>query len=198
MPYQPVHQKQLRRGVPVPGRTRGSRDCGPRSWQMIADARTRGRVRPGVYRLRRRAGVSGPQATSIDDGQRALNGLPVPGRKPLKAWRKRKLRDLNAAVRAGRPAMVAIHYGHWNRTQDKRTGDPNFTGAHAVAILDERRRGAGIEWLLGDPLDDGRRKGIERGARWVKRKDVNDAALALAGGNRNGIWALVVGGAGER
>jgi hypothetical protein len=58
----------------------------------------------------------------------------------------------------------------------------------------ERDRGAGVEWLLADPLDDGRRAGIARGPRWVLRRQLVAAAVALAGGKRDGIWAGVIGG----
>jgi hypothetical protein len=98
----------------------------------------------------------------------------------------------------GRPVVLAISYWQWNKTKDKRTGDPNFIGAHSVLIFGERRRGHGVEWLLFDPLEDGRRSGIERGATWQRRRDVMAAALALVGGDRQGLWALVIGGAHAR
>jgi hypothetical protein len=193
MPYRSIHQAQLGRGIPVPGRTRGSRDCGPRSWQVAADQRSAGRKRIGVRALRRRGGVPGPQATSMSDAKRALHGLPVPGRRPLRAYIKRRVSEVKQAARNGRPVVVAIDYGAWN-DRDAGTGDPRFRGPHSVVILEQRDRGAGVEWLLMDPLDDGRRAGIERGSRWVRRRDVIAAMLALAGGNRSGIWALVVAG----
>lgn len=195
MPYVAKHQPQLGRGVPVPGRSRGSVDCGPRSWQMVADQRTDGRIRPGVKRLRRRGSVPGPQPTSLTDAWRALDGRRVPGREPLRFYRKRTVAQLKQGVRKGRPAVVAISYRAWNASQDE-TGDPYFTGAHSVAILGERDRraqGSRIEWLISDPLDDGRRSGIARGPRWVLRRDVINAAVAL-GGSRNRIYAGIVGG----
>ncbi len=195
MPYQPLHQAQLGRGVPVPGGTTGARDCGPRSWQMAADARSHGRIRPGVRRLRRRAGAPGPVPTSIDHARRALHGLPVAGRTPLRYYRKRRVAEVRQAVRRGKPVHLAIDYGAWNRSQRGRTGDPNFRGSHSVLITRQRKRGHGVEWLLFDPLDDGRRRGIERGGRWVLRRHLIAAAVKLAGGNRNGIWAGVIGGA---
>lgn len=194
MPYDPIHQAQLYRGVPVPGRTQGSRDCGPRSWQMGADARSDGALRIGVRRLRRRAGATGPVPTSMDDAQRALDGLKVPGRTPLRAWRKRSSEAIQEAVQRGHPVVLAIHYGRWNEVMAKDTGDPYFTGAHSVLVRRERRRPrAGVEWLLFDPLDDGRRAGIARGGRWVRRAKLMTAARALGA-----YYALVIGGARER
>lgn len=193
MPYVPIHQKQLGRGVPVPGKAQGSRDCGPRSWQMGVDARSKGRKRPGVRALRRRGGVTGPQATSIDDAHRALDGMNIPGRTPLRYYRKRQATAAQKAVAAGKPVHLAIDYGKWNDVMRKDTGDPAFRGGHSVLVFGERRRGSGIEWLLFDPLDDGRRKAIPRGPRWVLRKHVMAAARALGG-----IWAGVIGGANVR
>lgn len=193
MPNDPIHQAQLGRGIPVPGRTRGSLDCGPRSWQMGADDRTNGRVRPGVRALRRRAGVTGPQATSTADAQRALDGLRVPGRTPLRYYRKSSAAAVRQAVRNGRPVHLGIDYGAWNDSQRRRTGDPRYRGGHSVLVARERRRGAGVEWLLFDPLDDGRRPGIERGGRWVLRRDLLAAATSFAGGSGR-VHAGVIGG----
>ena len=194
MPYLPKHRRQLGEGVRVPGRARGSMDCGPCSWEVLADKQSAGRVKPGRVQLRKRANVSGPQPTNIDDAWRALNGYPVPGRTKLRYYRKRRVAQVRRAVRLGRPVQLAIAYFDWNKTQRRATGDPNFLGGHSVAIVAERRRGPGVEWLLYDSLDDRRRPGIPAGARWVLRRHVISAAVALAGGNRNGIWAGVMGG----
>lgn len=198
MPYVARHQPQLGRGIPVPGRTQGSVDCGPRSWQVAADQRSTGRVRPGVRRLRRRAGAIGPVPTSIDDAKRALDRFPVPGRQALRYYRKRTVAAIRKAARRGAVVHLAIHYGRWNQIRGRKTGDPNFGGAHSIAILDQRTLGHGIEWLVEDPLEDGRRKGIPRGPTWYRRSEVIGAAVALAGGDRSRIYAGVVVGAGPR
>lgn len=198
MPYVPRHQAQLGRGIPVPGATQGSRDCGPRSWQMGADARTTGKRKPGVRALRRRGHCTGPVPTSMDDAKRALDGLSVPGRTPLRYYRKRKAADVKQAVRKGRPVHLAISYRKWNTSQKQETGDPAFSGAHSVLIFGERRRGHGVEWLLFDPLEDGRRAAISRGPTWRLREHIMVAAIALAGGDRNRLYAGVIGGAHAR
>lgn len=195
MPYIPRHQKQLGQGVPVPGKAQGSRDCGPRSWSMGVDARSKGRKRPSVRLLRHRGGVPGPQPTSIDDAHRALHGMIIPGRTPLRYYRKAKATAVQHAVAAGKPVHLGIDYGTWNDVMKGDTGDPRFRGGHSVLVFGERRRGAGIEWLLFDPLDDGRRKGIPRGSRWVLRKHVMAAAKALTPGR---VHAGVIGGAHAR
>jgi len=48
MTYLPAHQAQLGAGIPVPGRTRGSRDCGPRTVSMGIDKLTEGQVALGI------------------------------------------------------------------------------------------------------------------------------------------------------
>lgn len=195
MPYVAVHQKQLGRGIPcINGRPQGSTDCGPRSWQAAADQRTRGRIRPGVRRLRRRAGATGCVPTSLDDAKRALDGLSVPGRTPLRFYRKRTVAAIRRAARVGAVLIVAIDYGKWNQIHKRETGDPNFKGAHSIAVLDQRTRGAGIEWLVMDPLEDGRRAGIPRGSTWRLRSEVIAAAVALSGGDRDAIYAGIVAG----
>lgn len=194
MSYQPALQPQLGRGIPVPGRTRGSRDCGPRSWQMGIDARTRGRVHHTIAWLRNRGRVPGPVPTSIDDARKAIDGLAVPGRSPLRYYRRRKVAGVRKAVRAGFPVQLGIDYGAFNRLQRKRTGDPNFSGGHSVLVYGQRDGKRGVEWQLFDPLDDGRRAGIPRGPRWVPRKHLIKAAVALAGGDREAIYAGIVAG----
>jgi len=197
MPRIPEHQAQLGRGIPVPGRTRGALDCGPRSWQGGIAARTGGRLFRTVARLRARGRVPGPVPTNIDDARRACDGLRVPGRRSLRYYRRRRARDVRRAVRAGLPVQLAISYRAWNESQDERTGDPRFMGGHSVLIYGERVIGDqhGVEWLLYDSLDDKRRRGIPQGPRWVKRRDLIAAAVALAGGDRDGIWAGIFGGA---
>lgn len=195
MAYQPVLQTQLGRGIPVPGRTRGSRDCGPRSWQMGIDARTRGRVHHTIAWLRARGRVPGPVPTSIDDAKRAIDGIRVPGRGPLRYYRRRTVAAARKAVRAGYPLQLGIDYGAWNKSQRRHTGDPRFTGGHSVLVFGQRVTDHGvIQWHLFDPLEDHRRPEIPRGPRWVDRKDLIAAAVELAGGRRDAIYAGVIAG----
>lgn len=193
--YRPSHQAQLGRGIPVPGRTRGSLDCGPRSWQVLVDARTHGRARPTLAALRSRGGVPGAVPTSVDDARRAIDGLPAGrGRTRLRYYRRRTVAAVRKAVRAGFPLHLCIDYGAFTDAQDGRTGDPRFRGGHSVAIVAERHEpGQPVEWLLHDSLDDARRRGIPQGPRWVARRDLVAAAVALGGG-REAIWAGIVAG----
>jgi len=194
--YMPKHQRQLGVGVRVPGRTRGSRDCGPRSWSMGVDARSKGRRRPTVVWLRKRGGVEGPQSTSIDDAKRAVHGLRVRGRSPMRYWRTRDVANVRRWVRKGRPAHLAIDYGKWNDLLGDRTGDPRFRGGHSVMVYGQRRERGLLEWLLWDPLEDGRRAGIPVGPTWYPRWQIISAARALgARYGRSDIWAGLIGGA---
>lgn len=193
MPYQPKHQPQLGRGIPVPGRTRGSRDCGPRSWQMAMDARSGGRVAPGVWALRRRGQVPGPQPTNITDAKHAIHGWPVPGRTPLRYWRIGSAARLRQAVRKGRPVHLAIDYGAWNALRDGKTGDPRFRGGHSVMVYGQRKVKGVVQWQLYDPLEDARRKGIPQGPTWVPRHQLITAARSLGG-----IFAGWIGGSRDR
>jgi hypothetical protein len=194
--YQPKHQPQLGRGIPVPGRTQGSRDCGPRSWSMGVDARSKGRRRPSVRWLRKRGNVEGPQPTSIDDAKRAVHGLAVRGRSPMRYWRTRSVAKVRQWVRKGRPVQLAIDYGTWNDLRDHETGDPRFRGGHSVMIYGQRKTVNLVEWQLFDPLEDGRRAGIVSGPSWVPRWQVVRAAKALGEQyGRRDIWAGLIGGA---
>jgi len=195
MPYVPVHRMQLGRGTPVPGRTRGALDCGPRSWQVGIDARTRGTAFYPVSFLRARGRVPGPQPTNIDDAKRAIDGLRVQRRTPLRYFRRRTVAGVRKAVRRGFPVQLAISYRKWNTIVKHDSGDPAFRGGHSILIADQRDRGHGVEWLIYDSLEDGRRKNIPRGPSWRRRRDVVAAAVALADGDRNRIWAGVIAGA---
>lgn len=178
----------------MPGRTQGSRDCGPRSGQMGIDAITQGQRRPAPQELRERMGTPGPQQTNIWDMKKGVESYKnVPGRKPLRYYIKRKLSELKQAAAAGKPIQLCIHYGVWNQ-QASKTGDPFFTGGHSVLIRGQRRKGGRVQWLLFDPLDDSRRSSIAQGPRWVDRSKLIAAVLAFAGGNPNGIYVGVFAG----
>lgn len=183
--YHPKHQPQLGRGVPVPGGSRGSRDCGPRTIQMGLDALTRGELVPTIVEIRRRMGKPGPVPTSTTDAERCVESFPM-----ATLDRRRLIYDrfhgemflpmLTDAVRAGEPIQVAIDYGIFNREMGRKTGDPNFTGGHSVLVHGWRRRN-GQKWYLFDPLDDARRDGIPDGPRWVPKSAIIAAWRAFGG-----------------
>lgn len=173
MPYVPRHQKQLNApgGIPVPGRTKGSRDCGPRTVSMGIDFLTKGQKRPSMTEVRRRMKRTGPQQTNVYNARDCVESYKaISGRKPLRYYIKDSIGDVKSAVRAGKFVQCCIDYGMFNRLM-RRTGDPYFTGGHSVGVLGQKRRPDGtIMWLLFDPLDDARRNGIPKGPRWVKRE----------------------------
>lgn len=196
MGYAPRFQHQLGRGVLVPGRTRGSRDCGPRTWQMGVDFQTKGEKVPRITTLRRRAGKSGPKPTSIYDAKKAIDGMNVRNRKPLRYYIKSRIADVKTAVKAGKYVHVCIDYGKWNDLM-RRTGDPLFRDGHSMGVLGQRTWKGEVQWLLWEPLEDHRRANIPQGPRWVPREHVVKAMEAFGGGAGR-CYAGVFGGGGKR
>jgi hypothetical protein len=201
MAYVPKWRKQLGVGTPVPGATRGSRDCGPVSWAVGVDWATRGQIRPSIIDIRRRGGVPGPQRTNVDDCVRAVESYKViRGRKPLRAYKKTYMGDVRSAVKAGKYVMACILYGKYNQVVGK-TGDPNFNGpqsGHSIGVLGQRSYQGKVQWRIFDPLNDGRRNEISGpGSRWLDRDDivVSMEAFARAKGR---CWAVVLGGGQKR
>ena len=197
MPYLPKHQPQLGRGVAVPGRTKGSRDCGPRTVQMGIDFQSKGAKKPTIPTIRQKMGRPGPQQTNIYNTKQAVDGMPVPGRKPLRYFIKSRTSDVEAAVRAGKYVQLCLDYGMFNRLMNKKTGDPNFTGGHSVGVVGQRKKNGVVQWLLFDPLDDQRRRGIPKGPRWVPKWKLLRALESFAGG-RGRCYAGVFGGGEKR
>ena len=198
MPNLPKHQAQLGRGPPVPGRTRGSRDCGPRTWQMGVDYLTKGQKVPGITELRRRGNVPGPQPTNVQDAKLAVESYQkIKGRKPLRYYIKSRIADVKTAVAKGKFVQCAIDYGKFNDLMH-RTGDPNFRGGHSIGILGQKTLKSGrVRWLLWDPLDDNRRGEIPQGPRWVDRWKVIRSMESFAGG-KGRCYAGVFGGGQKR
>jgi hypothetical protein len=198
MEYRPKFQKQLngKGAIPVPGKTKGARDCGPRASLHGIDALTHGELLPSVSHFRAKAGVSGPQKTNIYDLQRGIEAYTPRGRKPLRLFIKSFVGDVKTAVSSGKGVLLCIHYGKFNQLANK-TGDPYYTGGHSISVFDERGRGDDIEWLLYDSLDDARREGIPQGERWVKRSIIVESMEAFAGA-RGRCYAGVFGGGQKR
>lgn len=173
--YHPKHQPQLGRGIPVPGRSKGSRDCGPRTVQMGIAQLTRGQLVPSIADIRERMGKPGPQTTSTFDADRCVESYTVRVMAPLsragldyiRFTGFRYLPLLRDAIKGGDYVQFAIDYGVLNKRLRGRTGDPAFTGGHSVGVHGWRIRDGKVQWQLFDPLDDGRRKGIPNGPRWV-------------------------------
>lgn len=179
----PRHQPQLGRGVPVPGRTRGSRDCGPRSVQMGIDYLTHGDLVPTIEDIRQRMGKPGPVPTSTTDANRCVDSYDIEMRRfkraslryePLKG--DDNLPRIADAIARGEAVHFAILYDEFNERMDGKTGDPNFRGpksGHSVLVLGwAKPKGKGERWLLFDPLDDHRRPAIPTGPRWVPRSAI--------------------------
>ena len=182
MTYLPQHQAQLDAGIPVPGRTRGSVDCGPRAASVGVDKLTAGEKVPKMPEMRRRMRTPGPQTTNVLDIKRGVESFKrLRGRRPLRYLIRTRLADIDAALARGKGVHLAIDYGVFNDIM-ARTGDPNFRGGHSIDIMGRRVRRGDVWWLLYDSVDDGRRAGIPQGPRWVKARKVSKAAEAFAGG----------------
>ena len=198
MGYTPRLDTQLGRGIRVPGRTRGSRDCGPRTWRMGIDAVTKGDLRPGIKELRKRGSVSGPQQTSIFDAKKAVESYKrPPGRKALKYTIVRKVADVKTAAAKQRGVHICVHYGEWNKRTSGYTGDPNFQGGHSMLVKGQRYYRGTKQWLVLDPLEDGRRSNIRQGPTWRNASAVIAAMERFAGGQGR-CYAGVFGGGGKR
>ena len=196
MPYVLKFQQQLNRGTPVPGRTKGSMDCGPRAVQMGIDYQSKGKKVPTISTIRQKMGRPGAQQTNIYNARDCVDGMPVPGRKPLRYFIKSRVGDVTAAVKGGKYVQLCIDYGKFNDLMGK-TGDPNFRGGHSVGVLGQRTKNGVVQWLLFDPLDDNRRSNIPQGPRWVpKWKLVR--ALEKFGGGKGRCYAGVFGGGQKR
>ncbi len=160
------------------------------------DKATKGRLKPGPKELRDRMGTPGPQTTNVWDAKQGVESYKGGTKyKPMRYYIKRKVSEVKAAVRDGKPCQLAIHYGVFNDLMN-RTGDPYFRGGHSVMVCEQRKRKSDGEilWLLFDSLDDQRRTVIPQGPRWVPRWKVIRAMTALSGGNANAIFAGVIGG----
>ena len=203
MAYSPKHQKQLngKGAIAVPGRTKGSRDCGPRVWSMGVDFQTKGQKVPSIREIRDRGDVPGPQSTNVDDCVKAVQSYRrIAKREPLRAYKKSYMGDVKSAVAAGKYVLCCILYGKFNAATG-RTGDPNFNGpmsGHSIGVQGQRTYKGKVQWRIFDPLDDHRRPELSKqGPRWVDREDVvvSMEALAKAKGR---CYAVVFGGGGKK
>jgi hypothetical protein len=162
---------------------------------MGMDKATKGRLKPHPPELRKRMGTPGPQTTNVYDAQQGVQSYKGGTKwRPMRYYIKRRVSDVKAAVRDGKPVQLAIHYGAFNDVMG-RTGDPYFRGGHSIMVCEQKKWKDGtVVWLLYDSLDDQRRMTIPQGPRWVPRWKVIKALTALANGNPNAIWAGVIGG----
>jgi hypothetical protein len=161
---------------------------------MGIDYLTKGQKVVGITDLRKRMNSAGPQQTNIYDAKAGVESYrAIRGRKPLRYFVKSRIADVKTAARAGKYIHVCVNYGVLNQLLIK-TGDPNFTGGHSFGILGQKTLANGkVRWLLWDPLDDQRRRGIPKGPRWVSREAVVAAMEAFAGG-KGRCYAGVFGG----
>ena len=202
--YRPRFRPQLGRGTPVPGATRGSKDCNLRAFQHALGKLTRDTAVPWVRHIRQAMGRPGPTGTNLWDTRKAareLDGwMEQRGRKPVRAYLKFTRKAARQAVRKLRPLVMAVDYGEWNDLMG-RTGDPNYRGGHAIFVLGQKRWADGtIVWCVWDSLEDNRRNAIPQGPKWRPRWKVLKAARVWADKTAPGaqLVACVVRGGGKR
>ena len=166
----------------------GSVDCGPRSWQMAADAATRGQVRRGLDRVRELAHVPGAQTTNVYDAALFLSAVGLrhevfaPG-----PWD-----DARDALRAGDGLVLCVSYGVLTDICPWVSGSPSFGGGHSIYLQELARGRDGIARARSfDSLYDGRRPGIPDGPRRVRLHALARAAEAFAG-RKGRFWGIVV------
>lgn len=174
---------QLGKGTPVPGGTRGSRDCNVRSFQHGFGYLTRDNAVPWVSLIRKWMEREGPTGTNLWDSQKACiaadDWLARQDRKRIRLYLKFRKRAVIKAIQAKRVVTLAIDYGEWNRLMG-RTGDPNYKGGHAITVLGELRWTLGLVWKVYDSLEDDRRPEIPQGPKWRPRWKVLRAAKVWA------------------
>ena len=81
-------------------------------------------------------------------------------------------------ITAGRGAVVFIKY---SLVPAKFDASPGFDGCHAIYVNERRGDGA---FLVYDPLADGRRKGIPKGAQWWPATVLKSAAGGWTGAGK--------------
>lgn len=200
----PRLRTQLGKGTPVPGRTRGSKDCGVRTFQHGMGYVSKDRAVATVPVIREWMEREGPQGTNVWDMYTAAGKtkafMAERGRKPLRFYKVFKRRGIINAVQRGKFCQVSIDYGAWNSLVG-RTGDPNYRGGHSIGVCGEKRWKDGtLVWLVFDSLEDNRRREIPRGPNWRPRWKVLNAAKVWADKTAPGaeVVAGVFGGGKER
>jgi hypothetical protein len=120
--------------------------------------------------------------TDLGDGERALihlYGVDLSVRWDV-PWT-----TFRSLIISGRGAVVPIQYSVISPT--KFDASPGFTGGHGIYV-NERRASDGA-FLVGDPLADGRRKGIPKGYQWWPASLLQRAAMAFPGTDPGTIHA---------
>jgi len=204
----PRLRTQLGKGTPVPGRTRGSRDCGMRTFEHGMGYVSRDEAVASVQRIREwmeREPVNGrvPGSNVWDmhlAASKADAFMEARGRRPLKFYKVFKRRGVINAVQRGKFCQVSIDYGAWNSLVG-RSGDPNYRGGHSIGVCGEKRWKDGtLVWLVFDSLEDNRRREIPRGPIWRPRWKVLNAAKVWADKTAPGAEVVcgIFGGGKER
>lgn len=75
---------------------------------------------------------------------------------------------------------VTLLYDYGPVADAGKSGSPGFRGSHSGEAVGIRTTSTGTDWLMADPLYDGRRTGIPRGPQWIKRSVIVAGAGQLA------------------
>lgn len=161
--YRPPISTQLNDGGACP-----SKDCVACVGVMLADRASVGRWRLTATKIRRESGVScwiGSGGLSYEKMAYAVREL-TNGEVVIKVYYRRTRVQVRDAVQAGSPVAVSIKYSVLLGTGYE--CDSDFRDGHGIALNEYRDSTKyGRQFTLGDPLADGRRKGIRKGWIWA-------------------------------
>ena len=91
--------------------------------------------------------------------------------------------SFRSLIQSGRGAVIYIMY---YKVPSRLDSCPGYGGGHSVYVNEFR---SAYGFLVGDPLADGRRRGIPKGWKWWPASVVREAAQAFPGTNPGRIHA---------
>jgi hypothetical protein len=153
---------------------------------MGVDWQTDGAKVPEIADFRKRAGTVGAKPNTTATLQKGVLSYDTPketnGFKPLQAKRalQRPHAELEELARAARWVTLSIMYSTINQRRPDLSSDRHFNGGHSVGMLGRRESTGKVEYLIFDPLADGRKEGYPRGPKWWPRGLVFAATEAFA------------------
>jgi hypothetical protein len=161
------------------GSSRAGDNCAPAS-EAARDIRDRQGVRPSKGSPWPPTGASIRNASSDRSGgmtprQTAAVSLDVYGLGSdvhIATWR-----EIIDWLRAGGSLTLLVKYRAISAAG--KSGSPGFYGSHSIPLCGIKGSGSSIYIKSGDPLYDGRRRGIPLGPQWIKLSVLRKAATDL-------------------
>ena len=166
MTYWPRHRPQLT------GISTASVDCGVRATQMAIDDASRGKLVPGVARIRK--AMDDQDTTNAGDWEVAIDTLGAPHE--VRAVQTDVPRKVEEHLKAGMGAILAVDYGKLRQLAPRKTGSETFAGYHAIFVKGWKK---GDQVRSFDALLDGRYKGCPDGPVWLPWRKLRTSALEV-------------------